>query len=379
MALSRDPLAGTPYRKLRLLRAGGMSKVYEVEDGRGRVFALKLLRREFVTSHRSIERMRLEKEILRVANHPNVVRLRDAGATRAGLPYIVMDRLYGSTLQARVARGALPVLAAVRYVRQALEGLAAVHALGVVHRDIKPENLFLSRSSRQSPRVMLLDFGGAKILREIAHVELLSVAISTTEDEVIGTARYIAPEVLQGSLDQRADLYMMGHVLHTLVTGREPFHEIEDERELIAAQLAKTIDPPSPATIERVSIELFDLIHRVQAKDPAARPGTAQEFIAALGQFVAHHQRLQKQSAPGRTKRTLGVGEYAKLIAAMRAFPERSAAIREQYGLGSAHAWAKVQGWWEAQVQAQPHLAAKFDQLVERYYRRFMARRDENG
>ena len=214
MGPARELLAGTTFRKVRLLRAGGMSKIYEVEDGRGRIFALKILRSEFVASHRSVERMRLEAEIMRLVHHPHVIRLHDSGVTAAGLPYIVMDRLYGATLQARVARGAMPVRAAVRYVRQGLDGLAALHSLGVVHRDVKPDNLFLAKSTGRRPSLVLLDFGAAKVMRDVADPKLLSVAVSTTADEVIATARYVAPEAViqDGAIDTRADLYLMGHV-----------------------------------------------------------------------------------------------------------------------------------------------------------------------
>jgi serine/threonine protein kinase len=271
------------------LRARKFTEIHEVESSEGRHLA-KILRPECLPLLQVVERLRLEGDILAALNEPHVVRLHDRGRTPGDCPYLVLERLVGHTLRREIVRrGSLPVLEATELTLQLLKGLAAVHALGVVHRDIKPDNLFLCRAKRGVGLLKILDFGFAKVLEDSTSIARVApLAISTDDREFVGGYRYVAPEqILMGKrVDHRADLYLAGLVLHALVTGREPFHDVRNRNELLEAQLEEMLYPPSPDTASRVPRELFVIIRRATGKEPAARFPSAGDFADELRRFV---------------------------------------------------------------------------------------------
>src|SRR5262249_22533545 len=150
-----------------------------------------------------------------------------------GAAYIVMELLDGETLDARWRRlGTLPVVDAIRLVRQVATSLGAAHARGIVHRDLKPENIFLVGDAEGpgGERAKILRFGLAKLAGD-GHVK-------THTEAVMGTPHFMSPEQCRGAgqVDQRADVYSLGCVLFTIVVGRPPF-EAEGAGELIAMHL----------------------------------------------------------------------------------------------------------------------------------------------
>src|SRR5690606_15372606 len=158
-------------------------------------------------------RMKNEWHALGRLEHPNIVRVTDAGRTANGVPYYVMERLTGATLAARLRRGGPmsvpPVIRVATAIPHALAAahatgaLAAAHAIGVGHRDIKPQNVFLPSGGG----LKLLDFGVAKRRDRAALVV-------TRRGVAIGTPKYMSPELAEGNpVDGRADLYAVGLVL----------------------------------------------------------------------------------------------------------------------------------------------------------------------
>jgi serine/threonine protein kinase len=368
----RDPLRGTPYRAVRLLQVGGVSKIYEAQDHeKDQRFTVKILRKKWMRSLEMIERMRLEAAVVTLVRHPNVVLGYRGAMTPAGRPYIVMERLRGRTLHEEVVRrGALEIFEAIHYVRQALEGLAAVHSLGVIHRDLKPENVFLDRPAPGPPTVKLLDFGSAKVLTPACHATLTYLAVSTTDGQFAGTPRYAAPELIDAEstdADQRADVYTMGLVLAMLVSGQEPYPDIESQSELLAAQIAKTLDLPSPDT-DRVSEEMVTLIRRAVAKDRKERFPTAQAFSDELGSFVERHQASIPDVA--RPRRLLTVEQHAQMTAELELDPRRGRDIRARFGIRSDESARAVEGWWQQHVGNNPKLEGKWRQRVDEHLRR---------
>jgi serine/threonine-protein kinase len=312
-----DPLAGTPYRTLRPLGAGAMGEVVEAEQAAtGRRVVVKLLHRHLLRRDDLADRMRLEAESLAHVTHPNVVAVLDHGRTADGRPYLVMERLHGRTLRDELsAQGRLPAPEAVALVAQALDGLSAVHAAGIVHRDIKLDNLFACDPLPGRERVVkLLDLGVAKVFPGKGPAPLI---ISTEEGVSMGTPRFFSPEQATGApLDGRCDVYAMGLVLYALMTGRTPFDHLRDVDALLAAH-AET-PPVPPSRLVEIPAALDAAILKALAKQPADRFATAAAFAAEL-------RRLER--APARATRARAARLIATALAVSFALSMAATAI----------------------------------------------------
>jgi serine/threonine protein kinase len=276
-------LAGTPYRAVARLGAGGMGEIYEAVGADGERVVVKLLRVALLSQADMVDRMRVEGEALALLRHPNVVAGRGHGTTSEGRPYVAMERLVGSTLQAELRkRGALPIAQAIHHTRRLLSALDAVHRAGIVHRDIKPENIMLSAREGETTQLKLLDFGVAKVTEEQGH-PIARLAFPTQEGACIGTPRYASPEQARGAaVDLRTDIYTAGIVLYTLVAGRGPFDEIKGAANVLEAHIRNEPPPPSRFTRSPIPSSLESVILRALAKDPDDRFADAVSFSRAL-------------------------------------------------------------------------------------------------
>jgi serine/threonine-protein kinase len=270
----------------------------------GESVVVKVLRPELAAQPDAHERMRVEGEAIWQLSHPHIVAGRGQGLTSDGRPYVAMERLRGRTLRAEARlRGPLPAPEAIRHTRQLLSALRAVHAAGVVHRDVKPDNVMLCETSaRGEPRIKLIDFGIAKVIRRQPiggagsalppgpgrEVRIAPMAIPTLDGICVGTPRYVSPEQASGAaIDPRSDVYAAGILLYTLVAGRGPFDEIRDVAALLEAH--RDLAPPPPSSVARVPIPplLEGVILQAIAKDPADRFASALAFSHALWRTVS--------------------------------------------------------------------------------------------
>jgi TolB-like protein len=247
-----------------------MGIVYAAEDSRlGRTVALKTVRQE-VASDETRERLRREARAAASISHPNICQLYEIGEENGEL-FIAMELLHGEPLSARIARGALEVSEAVQIGLDMLGALDALHRRGVVHRDLKPSNVFLTEHGAK-----LLDFGIARQVAEDAQRTILSL---TAEHVVLGTPRYMAPEVAAGEpIDARSDLFAVGAVLYEMLSSRPAFDGATPVRVLHALMY----EEPPALTGSPVIASVDRVIHRAVAKQPAARYQTAQDFASEL-------------------------------------------------------------------------------------------------
>lgn len=208
------------YRLRAQLGEGGMGYVHEAEDIRlGRRVAIKLMHDDAVGGDETLgERLFREAKAAARAEHPAVVTVYGYGFDgELGVSYVVMERLVGETLAARIAReGPLALPLVLRIARELSDALVSVHAAGMVHRDLKPTNLFLATRGLRVDELKVLDFGVAK------QTDLQTL---TATGQVYGTPAYMAPEQLRDSkhVDARCDIYALGAVLYECLTGRPPF------------------------------------------------------------------------------------------------------------------------------------------------------------
>jgi len=262
------------YRLTRKLGEGGMGVVYEgrAAAGQGKV-AVKLIRGE--TNPRRLARFEREIEILESVRHRNVVALRDHGTTPDGERYLAMELLDGVDLQRVVdERGPQTPRRVVSILLELCEALAAVHDAGVVHRDIKPANVFLCRGQGGARRVKLLDFGLAARTGETS---------GESDDEIVGSPYAMAPECFTtpGAVGPLADLYAVGVLAYTLLSGAPPFASgglIDIAAQHLYAQ------PPSLSGrgVAGASAQLGAVIARCLEKSPERRPVSARALLRAL-------------------------------------------------------------------------------------------------
>ncbi len=278
---------GTRYRVLRLVGAGGMGCVYDVEHTElGKRFVLKSLLRELASREDLVARLRNEWRALAKLEHPNIVSVTDAGTSSSGVPFYVMERLEGETLASRLKReGPIHPAEAARVATEILEGLTAAHEIGIVHRDVKPPNIFLQRDGS----VKLLDFGIAKV-----HSSAMNI---TGRGVAVGTPRYMSPEQARGDrVDGRADLYAVGLILFEMLAGLGPFDKLGDGNDLLLAHLTRT--PPQVSQHARwVPMVLDSLVASLLAKDPRQRPASARAAAQELRRFLAAPQPAPATSA----------------------------------------------------------------------------------
>jgi len=149
------------YEVLALIGAGGMGEVYRARDTRlGREVALKILPDTFTHDPERLARFRREAQVLASLNHPHIAQIHgldEAGGTQ----FLVLELVDGESLDARIARGPIPVDEALTIARQIADALEAAHEKGIIHRDLKPANIALTASDQ----VKVLDFGLAKAIK----------------------------------------------------------------------------------------------------------------------------------------------------------------------------------------------------------------------
>jgi serine/threonine protein kinase len=261
-------LAGR-YRLDHPLATGGMARVWEARDEvLGRPVAVKILLEHLVEDDSFVTRFRAEALAAARLTHPSVVSVYDT-CSAPGLEAIVMELVDGETLRQRLDQGPLDATEAARIGSRIAEALAVAHRAGIVHRDIKPANVLLASTGR----VVVTDFGIAKAAEG---------ADLTTGGQMLGTAKYLAPEQVEGlRVDGRADVYALGVVLYEAVCGRVPF-VADTEAATALARLHG--DPPPPRSLRPdLDPDLAGIIERCLARDPADRWPDA----ASLGRSLA--------------------------------------------------------------------------------------------
>jgi Tol biopolymer transport system component len=248
-----------------------MGEVYRARDERlDRDVAVKILPREFAEHPDRVARFQREARTLAALSHPNIATIHGIEQVEGSIA-LVMEFVDGQDLSAQLARGPLPLDAALRIADQIADALEAAHQQGIVHRDLKPANITV----RGDGAVKVLDFGLAKV-REVSgatervdQAPTITSADLTREGMIIGTPAYMSPEQTRGQgVDARTDIWAFGCVLFEMLTGRRPFGG-SHQSDIVAAILKLEPDwtalpPETPASIRR-------LLARCLRKEPRDR------------------------------------------------------------------------------------------------------------
>jgi serine/threonine-protein kinase len=279
------------YEILAELGRGAMGVVYKARDPKiNRVVAVKTISLagqppEEEQEYR--ERFYREAEAAGRLSHPGIVTIFDVGEepeTRA--PYIVMEFVGGQSLD-RLLSGEdrkLPLETALQLTHELAEALDCAHGQGVVHRDLKPANILLTEEGHAK----IADFGVAK----------LNLANHTLAGRALGTPAYMSPEQLNDdAVDGRSDLFSLGVVLYTILTGYRPF---QGNSALTVSYKVVNRDP-IPATVLETELPpgLDYIISRAIAKDPAERYQRGMEMALDIQDLLEGRELWSKAKQPG--------------------------------------------------------------------------------
>lgn len=275
-----SPLAAGPpelpgYRFVRHIGAGGNAQVYLYEQELpSRKVAVKVLN-ESALSAAARRRFVTEANVTAVLAHRHIVQVFDAKVTDDGQPYIVMPFYPQPNLSVRARRAHFSVAQVLRIGIQIGSAVETSHRHGVLHRDIKPQNILTDSYGEPA----LTDFG---------------IATTRPGDGPEGLSMpWSPPEILfgMGPGDQRSDVYSLGATLWHLLVGRPPFEQPGGGG--TTGELMDRIGSDPPPRTQRADVpnSLERLLRQAMAKDPAARPQSAMEFIRGL-QSVEQELRL---------------------------------------------------------------------------------------
>ncbi|MGE0712184.1 MAG: protein kinase [Planctomycetota bacterium] len=232
------------YKLIKLLGAGAMGAVYDALNVElHREVALKLLLAEGAPNPRAIQRFKREARLAARLDHPNVVRVHEAGQDQ-GYHYIAMDKVVGHSVAELITLGEIPVRRAVHLMRRVCEAVAYAHEREVIHRDLKPANILVDERSGEA---RVTDFGLA-VMAEASEDDRL-----TRTGAAVGTPAYMAPEQVRGQLDKidaRTDVYALGATFYEMLTSRPPFEAST------FLELAKQICEAEPASPRRHNREI---------------------------------------------------------------------------------------------------------------------------
>jgi eukaryotic-like serine/threonine-protein kinase len=252
------------YRLTELVGKGGMAEVYAAARLDGSMFAVKILRSEYLVKAKVRDRFLQEATLTRLVDHPAAVRIFEEDYAEDGAPFMVMELLHGKSLQQhwRDQGRRLPIPEALRIAEVVLACMNVCHAAGVVHRDLKPANVFLTDAGT----VRVLDFGiasffGAKAQEVRAKADDL---LKLDRDLGVGTPAYMSPEQARFlPTDARSDLFSIGAMLHALITGHR-LHASKNERESLLFAGSRAVPsilhiapnlPPAVATLIDKSLQ----------------------------------------------------------------------------------------------------------------------------
>ena len=310
----------------RFLGAGASKRVYLARDTLiDRDVAFALIRIEGLDASHRQRILREARTMGRLGDHPNIVQLYDLGEEDDDHLFMVLPLMEGGTVEEVIRRspkGRVPIAQALAIAGDVCRGLEYAHGRDVVHRDLKPSNVWLTNPTEGLEYPSSKDSGpawGTSKIGDFGLATSIDLTRLTQTGTVVGTLQYMSPEqATGGEITARSDLFSLGCMLYEMVCGRPPF--VGDDPRSIIAQVVNS-DPVEPSQRNsECPEEVAALIRRLLAKDPADRPGSAAEVLAAL-EGDERRPRSTKSSPdnlPSRLTSFIGREEEKGLLGATR-------------------------------------------------------------
>jgi len=269
---------GGRYQIESLLGQGGMSAVYKATDPNlKRVVAVKLIHPHLSSDPQFVQRFEEEAKAVASLRHPNIVQVYDFNSDQ-GVYYMVLEFVPGETLHDRLQRlggqgRALPITDALKFTLNICAALEYAHQRGIIHRDIKPANIMLDVYGQ----AILMDFGIVKLIGGTSH---------TATGAVLGTARYISPEVIRAEpADPRSDIYSLGITLYEMLSGKTPFQS-DSAMTLMMMHLNDPVPDPRSLRAD-LPDALVKILLKSLEKDRLKRYQNVAEMAADLKRVLA--------------------------------------------------------------------------------------------
>jgi serine/threonine protein kinase/formylglycine-generating enzyme required for sulfatase activity len=264
------------YELLEEIARGGMGVVFKARQVTlNRIVAVKMILSGLLASPEDVERFHTEAEAAAKLDHPGIVPIYEVGQ-HEGQHYFSMGFVDGQSLSARVAQGPLPAREAAELVRTVAEAVQYAHNKGVIHRDLKPGNVLLDQQG--NPRIT--DFGLAKLTE--SHSDL------TGTGQILGTPGYMPPEqaaAQAGAVGKLSDIYSLGAILYSLLTGRPPFQAANPLETLLQVQKQ---DPVPPERLNpNIPLDLDTIVLKCLDKAPSRRYASARALAEELQRYLA--------------------------------------------------------------------------------------------
>ncbi|MDP3274394.1 MAG: serine/threonine-protein kinase [Deltaproteobacteria bacterium] len=287
----RDPWIGRElagrYLVEEVLGEGAIGVVYLARHhALGSSVAVKRLHGPWARLPEYRARFLREARLLAQLRHPNVVSVLDYGE-EDGAPYLVMEKLEGDTLRAKMSAGLIPMERVLEISEEILSVLAVMHVTGIVHRDLKPENVMLSQTADGKEHVKVYDFG-------LAYADDQPSGIRLTEPNTVrGTPLYMSPEQCRAHPPTSAsDVYSLGVMLYEMLSGVLPFGATGSTDVMMQHVL---LEPPMmeergrrpvPDKLERL---VLTLLAKTAAKRPTAE-AVRRQLVAIRAELFDHRQ-----------------------------------------------------------------------------------------
>jgi len=286
------------YAVISELGRGGMGAVYLATRADGQFekrVAIKVLKRGTDTDD-VLHRFRIERQILANLEHPNITRLLDAGTTRDGLPYFVMEFVEGTPITKFVQRENMDLPGRLHLFLKVCSAVELAHRQHIIHRDIKPGNVLVNEN--REPR--LLDFGIAKLLGVDPDDEQVTVAAERRL-----TPLYAAPEQKAGEAATIAsDVYSLGALLYELLTDKPPpgssnGNSFKNDRSKHLTESLPSDVVTDPQTRDQLRGQLDEIVAKTVRRDPAQRYSSAAELSKDIERYLEWGAPRSEQSSRG--------------------------------------------------------------------------------
>jgi eukaryotic-like serine/threonine-protein kinase len=264
------------YELHKRIGSGAMGEVWAATDREtGDEVAVKLSQAWAAGEPELVARFEQEGKLLKRIKSPFICSLVEAGRDAENVPFMVLEKLEGETLEQLLTReGYLPMSEVGRIADEILQALVVAHGAGIVHRDLSPANVFLHRTKNDEIVTKVLDFGIAKVTDGSAP--------RTASGSTMGSLPYVAPEQLGDSATAgtRADLYALGTLVFRALTGQMPYGDAQGTTLIVLKREheAQSIDE---ATGEKWPAALRTFLAKTMARSPTKRYASAEIALAA--------------------------------------------------------------------------------------------------